>query len=117
MAMSAEDIGDGRWAMIDSPYSGLDEWVFHSLYQPHWLQRDHEGWLDPAEGLFGRQMLERDVIDIWEDYLDHLDTFWTDSHLLPRSSQLRLAQWEQCGVQLSFAIAALMVGLTAQMTR
>lgn len=113
-SFSEDDIGDGRWQMIDTPYSGLDEWVFHSLYQPHWLQRDHEGWLDPAEGLFGARLETRDLIEVWEDYQDHLDTFWTSAHLLPRKAMVRLSQWEQCGLDRSLGIAALLIGLGEQ---
>ena len=30
-------VGDGRWQLVDQPYSGIDEWVFHLLHQPHLL--------------------------------------------------------------------------------
>ena len=53
------DVGDGRWQMIETPYSGIDEWVFHMFYQPHLLCKDAEGWLDPAEEGLGSMLKER----------------------------------------------------------
>lgn len=116
-------VGDGRWQLVDHPYSGMDEWVFHLLHQPHLLLRDDEGWLNPGEGLFGEYLenLDRLPNEHWKDVLDHMDTLWTQTHpvlhsdvALPPQLQgqvgIQLADTEQQGISETLAMAALLLG-------
>lgn len=119
-------VGDGRWQLVEHPYSGMDEWMFHLLHQPHLLLRDDEGWLNPGEGLFGAY-LEGAIdngklpIELWDHLCDHLDTLWTQSHpvlhtdaALPPTLQgqkgIQLADTEQQGIPETLAMSALLLG-------
>ena len=121
--LSEKTVGDGRWQLVDHPYSGIDEWMFHLLHQPHLLARDEEGWLNPAEGLFGEYLesIDRQAIEHWSDVLDHMETLWTQTHpvlhsdnALPAALQgqagLQLAETEQQGLPETLAISALLLG-------
>ena len=124
--LSEEVVGDGRWQLVNHPYSGMDEWMFHLLHQPHLLLRDDEGWLNPGEGLFGA-FLEKQIesgqqpIELWDSVLDHMDTLWTQSHpvlhsdaALPPALQeqtgVQLAETEQQGIPETLAMSALLLG-------
>jgi hypothetical protein len=106
------EVGDGRWQMLEYPYSGVDEWVFHQLHQPHLLLRDAEGWLDPAEGDFGAYCSEKMAVEVWDDFLDHCDTNWTPTQPKLRSSVLQFNEIEQCGPQRQLALCAFALGLS-----
>lgn len=106
------DVGDGRWQMIETPYSGIDEWIFHMFYQPHLLKKDHEGWLDPADGLFGEHAQGKAAIEVWDDFLDHVDTLWTAAQPKLRAGTLQFAEIEQCGIEKTLGLIALSLGLT-----
>ncbi len=116
-------VGDGRWQLVEHPYSGMDEWMFHLLHQPHLLLRDEEGWLNPGDGLFGEYLEQQTRLPMehWSDVLDHLDTLWTQSHpvlhtdaALPAPlrnvSGIQLAETEQQGIPETMAMAALLLG-------
>ena len=116
-------VGDGRWQLVDMPYSGMDEWMFHLLHQPHLLLRDDEGWLNPGEGIFGEYLenLDRLPNEHWKDVLDHMDTLWTQTHpvlhsdiALPPQLQglagIQLADTEQQGLSVTVAVSALLLG-------
>ena len=116
-------VGDGRWQLVDHPYSGMDEWMFHLLHQPHLLLRDDEGWLNPGEGLFGEYLEQQDRLatEHWPDVLDHMDTLWTQTHpalnsdaALPPQLQghagIQLADTEQQGIPETLAMSALLLG-------
>ena len=116
-------VGDGRWQLVDQPYSGIDEWVFHLLHQPHLLLRDVEGWLNPGEGLFGEHLENQEGLPIeqWNDVLDHMETLWTQTHpvlhsdaSLPKQLQgqvgVQLADTEQQGIPETLAMSALLLG-------
>ena len=105
------EVGDGRWQMIETPYSGIDEWVFHLFYQPHLLCKDPEGWLDPAEGLFGQHAKGKTGIEVWDDFLDHVDTLWTGAQPKLRSGTLQFAEVEQCGIAKTLGLMALSLGV------
>ena len=115
------DVGDGRWQIVHTPYSGMDEWVFHTLHQPHLLLRDDEGWLNPGEGLFGVHCHDKLPIECWDAYRDHLETMWTMTHpvlnteaSLPSNVQgvsgLQVAETEQGSIEDTMAMAALLLG-------
>ena len=108
---SKMDVGDGRWQMIDTPYSGIDEWIFHMFHQPHLLLKDHEGWLDPATGLFGKHATGKMALEIWDDFLDHTDTLWTGAQPKLRTGTLQFSEVEQCGIEKTLGLAALSLGL------
>jgi hypothetical protein len=108
---SRMDVGDGRWQMIDTPYSGIDEWIFHMFHQPHLLLKDHEGWLDPAAGLFGEYAQEKMALELWDAFLDHVDTLWTGAQPKLRTGTLQFSEVEQCGVEKTLGLSALSLGL------
>ena len=122
-------IGDGRWQLVDQPYSGIDEWMFHLLHQPHLLLRDDEGWLNPGDGLFGEYLedIERLPTEHWKDVLDHMDTLCTQTHpvlhsdaALPPQLQgqagIELADTEQQGIPDTLAMSALLLGCMEERT-
>ena len=109
--LAVDEVGDGRWQMSEEPYSGMDEWVFHMLYQPHLLLRDAEGWLNPADGVFGEYAEGKMGIEIWDDFLDHMDTMWMSTTPNIREGLLQFTQIEQCGIPMQMALTALALGL------
>lgn len=121
--LDEEIVGDGRWQLVDQPYSGMDEWMFHLLHQPHLLVRDDEGWLNPGEGIFGEYLegIDRLPAEHWSDVLDHMDTLWTQSHPVLHSdaalppqlqglSGIQLADTAQQGISETIAMSALLLG-------